>query len=86
MTKRILQFLPISGIVLFLLILPSACQRPDPRPNIIFMMTDDHGYQAISAYGSTINRTPNIDRLAAGGMRFERSFCTNSICGPNDLR
>ena len=83
MTKRILQFLPISGIVLFLLILPSACQRPDPRPNIIFIMTDDHGYQAISAYGSMINRTPNIDRLAAGGMRFERSFCTNSICAPS---
>ncbi|MCB0292516.1 MAG: sulfatase-like hydrolase/transferase, partial [Calditrichaeota bacterium] len=46
-------------------------------------MTDDHGYQAISAYGSMINRTPNIDRLAAGGMRFERSFCTNSICAPS---
>lgn len=66
-----------------ILILLSGCRQPAPRPNIIFIMTDDHGYQAISAYGSTINRTPNLDRLAAGGMRFERSFCTNSICAPS---
>jgi arylsulfatase A-like enzyme len=53
------------------------------RPNILFIMSDDHGYQAISAYGSKINRTPNIDRLAKEGMRFDRCFVTNSICGPS---
>jgi arylsulfatase A-like enzyme len=46
-------------------------------------MSDDHGYQAISAYGSKMNRTPNIDRIAKEGMRFDRCFVTNSICGPS---
>jgi arylsulfatase A-like enzyme len=41
------------------------------------------GYQAISAYGSRVNKTPNIDRLAKEGMRFDRCFVTNSICGPS---
>jgi len=52
------------------------------RPNILFIFTDDHAYQAISAYGSRINKTPNIDRLAVEGMRFDRCYVTNSICGP----
>jgi arylsulfatase A-like enzyme len=53
------------------------------RPNIVFVFSDDHAPQAISAYGSTINATPNIDRLAAEGMLFRQSFCGNSICGPS---
>ena len=53
------------------------------RPNILFIFTDDHGYQAISAYGSNRNKTPNIDRIASEGMRFENCFVTNSICGPS---
>lgn len=53
------------------------------QPNILFIMTDDHAHQAISCYGSTLNKTPNIDRLAKKGMRFEQSFVTNSICGPS---
>ena len=53
------------------------------RPNIIFMFTDDHAYQAISAYDSSVNRTPNIDRIAAEGMIFRNSFVTNSFCGPS---
>jgi arylsulfatase A-like enzyme len=52
------------------------------RPNILFIMSDDHGYQAIGAYGSRVNETPNIDRIARDGMRFDRCFVTNSICGP----
>ena len=57
----------------------------DSRPNIIFIMSDDHAAAAISAYGSRITRTPNIDRLASGegGMRFENCFVTNSICTPS---
>jgi arylsulfatase A-like enzyme len=51
-------------------------------PNIVFIYTDDHSQAAISAYGSTMNKTPNIDRLAAEGMRFTQSFVANSICGP----
>lgn len=46
-------------------------------------MTDDHAVQAVSAYGSRINQTPNLDRIASEGMRFNRSFYTNSICAPS---
>lgn len=46
-------------------------------------MSDDHASHAISAYGSVINRTPNLDRLADGGARFDAAFCTNSICAPS---
>lgn len=53
------------------------------RPNILYIMSDDHAAHAISAYGSVINETPNIDRIANEGMRLENCFCTNSICGPS---
>ena len=52
-------------------------------PNIIFIMADDHAAHAISAYGSRINQTPNIDRLAKEGMRFDRVYAVNSICTPS---
>jgi arylsulfatase A-like enzyme len=58
-------------------------QAQQKRPNIIFMMSDDHAYQAISAYGYGLNQTPNIDGLAASGMLFTRAFVSNSICGPS---
>lgn len=57
--------------------------QPTARPNIIFIMNDDHAYQAISAYGSKLVETPNIDRLAEEGMRFDRAYVTNSICSPS---
>jgi arylsulfatase A-like enzyme len=56
------------------------------KPNILFIMSDDHTTQAIGAYGgrlSKLNATPNIDALAKGGMRFDRVFCNNSICVPS---
>ncbi|MFM7563895.1 MAG: sulfatase-like hydrolase/transferase, partial [Planctomycetota bacterium] len=53
------------------------------QPNILFIFTDDHAFQAISCYGSVLNQTPNIDRIAAAGMRFDRCLVTNSICGPS---
>jgi arylsulfatase A-like enzyme len=53
------------------------------RPNILFIMTDDHAAHAISAYGSKINITPNMDRLAKEGMRFSNCFVENSICTPS---
>jgi len=53
------------------------------RPNIIFVMADDHSANAVSCYGSKINKTPNIDRLAQEGMKFSNCFCTNSICVPS---
>ena len=56
---------------------------PRTRPNILFIMSDDHASHAISAYGSRINATPHIDRIAAEGARFDNCFCTNSICTPS---
>lgn len=53
------------------------------RPNILFIMSDDHASHAMSCYGSRINTTPNLDRIAEGGMRFDNCFCTNSICTPS---
>ena len=53
------------------------------RPNILFIFSDDHAYQAVSAYGSGLNQTPNIDRLATEGVRFDRCYVTNSLCGPS---
>jgi len=55
----------------------------EPRPNILFIFSDDHAQHAISAYGSQVNQTPNLDRLATGGARFVNSFVVNSICTPS---
>lgn len=62
------------------------CKQHTPkalRPNIIYIMSDDHAYQAISAYGGGLNKTPNIDRLAREGAIFTRSCVTNSLCAPS---
>jgi arylsulfatase A-like enzyme len=53
------------------------------KPNILFIFTDDHASHAISAYGSKINKTPNLDRIAQEGMLFRNCFCTNSLCAPS---
>jgi arylsulfatase A-like enzyme len=53
------------------------------RPNIIYIMSDDHAAHAISAYGSAVNQTPNLDRLAREGIRFDRCYAVNSICTPS---
>lgn len=52
-------------------------------PNIVFVLSDDHAAHALSCYGSRINETPNLDRVAAEGMRFDQCYCTNSICTPS---
>jgi arylsulfatase A-like enzyme len=59
--------------------------EPAKLPNIVFIFSDDHAYQAISAYGHPLKlaETPNIDRIAAGGIRFDRCLVPNSICGPS---
>ena len=58
-------------------------QESADRPNIIFIMSDDHANKAISAYDSTLMRTPNIDRLATEGMLFTNANVTNSLCAPS---
>lgn len=67
-------------------ILPLALQAQAPRasrPNIIYIMTDDHAAHAIGAYGSKVNKTPNMDRLAREGALLTSVFATNSICTPS---
>ncbi len=59
-----------------------AAEPPAP-PNIVFVFADDHAAHAVSSYGSVLNRTPNIDRLADEGLRFQNAFVTNSICAPS---
>ena len=77
--KFIFNRIVVSSIGLCLL---CSCKELTP-PNIIFIMSDDHSEQAISAYGSKLINTPNIDRIAKEGIRFNNSFVTNSICAPS---
>jgi arylsulfatase A-like enzyme len=53
------------------------------KPNIIFIMADDHAYQAIGAYGSKLIKTPNIDRIAREGALMQSAYVTNSVCSPS---
>jgi arylsulfatase A-like enzyme len=78
------EFIRLAGLGATASVLgASAWAAPRRRPNILFIMSDDHAAHAISAYGSRINRTPNIDRVAQEGMRFDHCFCTNSLCAPS---
>ncbi|MBW3469465.1 sulfatase family protein [Arthrospiribacter ruber] len=69
-----------------LIMLSFSCEQKEEekkRPNIIFIMSDDHAYQAISAYDERLIQTPNIDRIAKMGMLFTNASVTNSICAPS---
>ena len=70
-------------ILSILMALWSCSTKETIQPNIIFIMTDDHGYQAVSAYGSGLNSTPNLDRIGDEGIIFRNSFVCNSICAPS---
>jgi arylsulfatase A-like enzyme len=72
----------VDFIVLIALAEIASAQSP-ARPNILFIMSDDHAAHAISAYGSRVNRTPNIDRIAREGAILLNVFATNSICTPS---
>jgi arylsulfatase A-like enzyme len=78
--------LAVSGLLVTVPALAAdapAAQATPRRPNIIFIFSDDHATSAISAYGSKLIDTPNIDRIAREGAIFRNCFCTNSICGPS---
>ena len=73
-------------LIFMAIMLTTGCSMGEPEetpPNIIFVFTDDHASHSISAYGSDIVETPNIDRLADEGIIFENAFVTNSICAPS---
>lgn len=69
-----------SALVLALL---SWTAHAAARPNILFIMSDDHASQAVGVYGSKVNETPNIDRIAREGIRLDRCYAVNSICTPS---
>lgn len=77
--------LPILFIAFMMQIVWGFAQKKEnpERPNIIFIMSDDHAYQAISAYDNKLIETPNIDRIAKMGMLFTNASVTNSICAPS---
>lgn len=68
---------------LILLCFISFCATAQKRPNILIILSDDHAYQAISAYGNQWVQTPGIDRIAREGAIFQKAYVTNSICGPS---
>ena len=72
-----------KNYLFLVLIFLSACSDKDERPNILFIMSDDHAYQAISAYSDKLIQTPNIDRIADEGILFTNACVTNSICAPS---
>ena len=75
-----------AGLFIAVTLLPMSGLGQTPRagrPNIIYIMTDDHAAHAIGAYGSRVNRTPNLDRLAREGALLANVFATNSICTPS---
>jgi arylsulfatase A-like enzyme len=77
-------YLFVIGICAFMLL--NSCQfkqESGKRPNILFIMTDDHSYQTLSAYNDKLIKTPNLDRIADDGVIFMNSFVGNSICAPS---
>jgi arylsulfatase A-like enzyme len=77
------SFRTTVGVTLAAMALTGCREQAPVKPNILFIMADDHAFQALSAYGHGLNNTPNIDRIAANGMRFNKAFCTNSISAPS---
>lgn len=73
---------PLSSAMIFQCI-SAIAQQNVQRPNIIFIMSDDHASKAISCYDGSINKTPQIDRMAQNGIRFTNCFCTNAVSGPS---
>ncbi|WP_075589676.1 sulfatase family protein [Labilibacter marinus] len=74
----------LSTLILLLCLISAGAKNK--RPNIIWIFTDDHSYQTIGAYGGrlqSLNPTPNIDQLAAEGIRFDKCYVENSICAPS---
>ena len=83
MKLNVSQLLLLLALTLFVACQTESKEEAPKRPNIIFMMADDHAYQAISAYSKDLLNTPNIDRIAEQGMLFTNACVTNSICAPS---
>jgi arylsulfatase A-like enzyme len=73
----------ITLLLTSILTVVSCAPEKPKQPNILFIMSDDHAFQAISAYNSTLIETPNIDKIAKQGIIYNKAFVTNSICAPS---
>lgn len=73
----------MNKILTLIFVCATAIAYAQKKPNIVIIVSDDHAYQTISAYGSKLMQTPNIDRIAKEGVRFDKAYVTNSICGPS---
>lgn len=74
---------PAGACLAVLLGVAVAVAQAGERPNILFIMSDDHAVRAVSVYGDSLVQTPNIDRIAKNGIRFDRAYVGNAICGPS---
>jgi arylsulfatase A-like enzyme len=83
MDERILSVVLLLTVSVSQLSCSSKNSTQSNRPNIIFIMTDDHSYQTLSAYDDRFIETPNMDRIADDGLKFVNSFVGNSICAPS---
>lgn len=73
----------MKTILTFLLSLAALPLAAADKPNVIFILADDLGYRELGCYGQEKIRTPHIDALAAGGMRFTRAYSGNAVCAPS---
>ena len=82
---RARRLVPLFALVVAVAATAGLAQQPlaGARPNILFVFSDDHAAHAISAYGSRLNQTPHIDRIADEGVLFRANFCGNALCGPS---
>ena len=84
MSARVrLTCIPMKFLLLMTLILPPALAASSSRPNILMIVADDHGTDALGCYGNPVIRTPHLDALAAAGTRFTNAFCTTASCSPS---
>ena len=83
MKNNITLILLLLFVTLLIISCNTSLNKDEKKPNILFIMSDDHAYQAISAYDDRLIQTPNIDRIAEEGMLFTNASVTNSICAPS---
>jgi arylsulfatase A-like enzyme len=83
MSKNVLLSIALLVIVVIMFSFKSSLKKDSRQPNIIFILSDDHSSLAISSYGSQLNKTPNIDRLASQGVLFKNAFVVSSLCSPS---
>jgi arylsulfatase A-like enzyme len=76
--RSFMEKMAVAGLAV-----PTRQWQSAKQPNIVWIMADDHSREAIGCYGSRINETPNIDRIAREGIRFQQAFCTNALCTPS---